>query len=245
MDDDSKRMPPPPIPPPKPKDTLSPKTRVQDGVPEVPDSQDTEMEGREPREARRPSIEPLDKAEAAREVARLLKDMRPYPTKPTTTAPRPPLRPFSSKTNPDAIALRASLSLLQTQKARAASDMVALQTIKQVAMADPEGFIKGITSGEVSAGTWGEGVPAMPKPQDIVRMPPINWAKYGVVGESLDKLHEEQRERPTLGQPEQLQRRTDQPKTPLADMGYSGERAEKAYLAAPYNPLSEKPLGKR
>lgn len=164
--------------------------------------------------------------------------MKPYPTKPTQVAPRPPTHPFSTQTNPDAIALRAATSLLQTQKARAASDMANLQSIKQAAMADPEGFIQGIASGELREGRWKEGVPAIPRPQDVVRMPAVNWAKYGVVGESLDKLHEEQRERPSLGEPEQLRRRADQPKV-LDNMGKSGERAEKAHVAAPYNPLKK------
>lgn len=41
----------------------------------------------------------------------------------------------------------------------------------------------------------------LPKPQTVVRCPPINWAQYGVVGESLDKLHAEQIAAPTLGAP--------------------------------------------
>ncbi|CCC04979.1 hypothetical protein SMACR_04346 [Sordaria macrospora] len=41
----------------------------------------------------------------------------------------------------------------------------------------------------------------LPKPQTVVRCPPINWAQYAVVGESLDKLHQEQLMAPTLGVP--------------------------------------------
>lgn len=41
----------------------------------------------------------------------------------------------------------------------------------------------------------------LPKPQTVVRCPPINWAQYAVVGESLDKLHREQLTAPTLGKP--------------------------------------------
>ncbi|KAK1757668.1 hypothetical protein QBC47DRAFT_451071 [Echria macrotheca] len=41
----------------------------------------------------------------------------------------------------------------------------------------------------------------LPKPQTIVRCPPINWAQYAVVGESLDKLHAEQVAAPTPGAP--------------------------------------------
>ena len=41
----------------------------------------------------------------------------------------------------------------------------------------------------------------LPKPQTVVRCPPINWAQYAVVGDSLDKLHREQLTAPTLGAP--------------------------------------------
>ncbi|KAK3996832.1 hypothetical protein QBC44DRAFT_316654 [Cladorrhinum sp. PSN332] len=41
----------------------------------------------------------------------------------------------------------------------------------------------------------------LPKPQNVVRCPPINWSQYGVVGESLDKLHAEQLVAPTPGAP--------------------------------------------
>ncbi|TKA73829.1 hypothetical protein B0A49_05509 [Cryomyces minteri] len=38
--------------------------------------------------------------------------------------------------------------------------------------------------------------PPVPSPQNIVRMPPINWAKYAIVGAPLDALHAEARRRP-------------------------------------------------
>lgn len=38
--------------------------------------------------------------------------------------------------------------------------------------------------------------PKIPGPQDIVRMPPVNWEKYHIVGEGLDALHEQQRRWP-------------------------------------------------
>jgi hypothetical protein len=49
---------------------------------------------------------------------------------------------------------------------------------------------------------WGK----FPKPQNIVRCPPINWEKYAIVGDSLDKLHEDQKARPTEGMPQILGR---------------------------------------
>ncbi|MCJ1464804.1 hypothetical protein MMC07_003417 [Pseudocyphellaria aurata] len=68
---------------------------------------------------------------------------------------------------------------------------------------------------------------SVPGPQNIIRSPPINWAKYHIVGESLDKLHEEQRARPKPGQP----RRDDDPL-----------RAPKNVIAAPYSPWTDKPM---
>lgn len=42
---------------------------------------------------------------------------------------------------------------------------------------------------------------SIPKPQNVVRCPPINWSQYAVVGESLDKLHDEQVRYPAQGTP--------------------------------------------
>ena len=39
----------------------------------------------------------------------------------------------------------------------------------------------------------------VPTPQNIFRCPPINWAKYHVVGEALDRIHAEQIARPPTG----------------------------------------------
>lgn len=61
----------------------------------------------------------------------------------------------------------------------------------------------------------------IPTPQNIVRMPPINWAKYQIVGEPLDKMHAEQLRRPSAGEPLQ-------------------DRAPEHVLASPYRPLVDK-----
>ncbi|KAL1870425.1 hypothetical protein Daus18300_005111 [Diaporthe australafricana] len=78
----------------------------------------------------------------------------------------------------------------------------------------------------------------LPTPQDVVRMPAINWSKYAVVGESLDKLHKEQLSKPTLGMP--------------ATAGADGKAYEfkgepnpddgkkSVGIAAPYDPLHDK-----
>lgn len=67
--------------------------------------------------------------------------------------------------------------------------------------------------------------PPMPTPQNIFRCPPVNWAKYHIAGEPLDKLHEEQRQRPSLGEP-------------ARDMG--GTRAPTHVIAAPYSPFTDR-----
>lgn len=68
----------------------------------------------------------------------------------------------------------------------------------------------------------------IPSYQNVVRMPPINWAKYHIVGESLDKLHEEQRSRPVAGQP--LRDEDLRPR----------QRAPEHVIASPYDPWRDK-----
>ena len=70
----------------------------------------------------------------------------------------------------------------------------------------------------------------IPGSQNVVRAPPINWAQYHIVGESLDKLHEEQRRRPVGGEPvgeEELR-----PK--------ERDRAPEHVIARPYDPFVDK-----
>jgi len=57
-----------------------------------------------------------------------------------------------------------------------------------------------------------------------VRTPPVNWAKYHIVGPPLDRMHEEQRRNPTLGE-----LRRDE-----------AERAPDHVVAAPYRPFVDK-----
>jgi hypothetical protein len=229
--------------------------------------------------------------EVAREVAELLKTMKPIRPNdqsdgarreaiaPSTTIPRPPPNPFTGKHNADASALRAATSLLQMQKARALDDIRVLEDLKRSALAEPEMFIDALVKGELRDANTSKIVPSMsqqtgserglpenedkemtdvspgaehqtvdpsaprfptiPKSQNIVRMPAINWAKYGIVGDALDKMHEEQRTNPSLGEPEFMATRTSQP-IPLDHSLPSSEKAPRHVLAAPYNPLDQK-----
>ncbi|KAL9597847.1 MAG: hypothetical protein Q9219_004868 [cf. Caloplaca sp. 3 TL-2023] len=150
---------------------------------------------------------------------------------------RPPLEPFCESDNPDAIALRSALSVLQIQRQQALRDLQTLERQKKMAVADPESFSRAIAEGKIKTQSRGvldsapdfanpslpdpdedvprevegedeDGEPAVekkkhnniPGPQNIVRCPPINWGKYHVLGEPLDRLHEEQRRRPVNDQ---------------------------------------------
>lgn len=77
--------------------------------------------------------------------------------------------------------------------------------------------------------------PRLPEQQDVVRTPPINWSQYGIIGESLDKLHADQVAHHSDGLP--------------AKIGLDGQvtnvqggprRTEPVSIAAPYAPLRDK-----
>lgn len=76
----------------------------------------------------------------------------------------------------------------------------------------------------------------LPKPQDVVRMPAINWSKYAVVGESLDKLHSEQLARPTLGTPGAVGANG----TYEFKAGPNPDDGKWVGVSAPYDPLKDK-----
>lgn len=80
-----------------------------------------------------------------------------------------------------------------------------------------------------------------PSQQDIYRCPPINWSQYAVEGESLDKLHNEQQTRPTLGTPALLGANGTYEFTgaPNPDDGKKIEG-----IAAPFDPFRDKLLMK-
>lgn len=87
--------------------------------------------------------------------------------------------------------------------------------MKEVPDSQPGSFSQPAESADLSPP-----FPPMPGPQDVVRMPPINWEKYNVIGEALDALHEQQRRWPgsTPGQ----------------------ERGREHAVAAPYSPFHDK-----
>ena len=170
----------------------------------------------------------------------------------------PPPVPISESSDPDAIALRSALSVLQIQRLRSIQDVRTLNRQKEKALADPEAFAKALAGGNVRTqipqdllgiledeqtpnddhhsdspssmhdanhveAETGSNFTNIPKAQNVVRCPPINWAKYRVVGEALETLHEQQQLRPPNGQ--------------LKD----AEISTAPYLiAAPYSPWRDK-----
>lgn len=80
---------------------------------------------------------------------------------------------------------------------------------------------------------------SIPKPQNIVRCPPINWSQYAVVGESLDKLHNEQVRFPAQGTPAVL---TSEGRFEFkgGDGGGVGKQERYLGVAAPYAPGKDK-----
>ncbi|MCJ1370119.1 hypothetical protein MMC20_001331 [Loxospora ochrophaea] len=177
---------------------------------------------------------------------------------PSQSIARPAPVPISESENPDAIALRSAISVLQIQRQQSLRDLKTLQRQKEAAVANPESFAKDVVSGKIKSssdrgpfdlslkdkdGSDGQDEEMVdvddderrgrdhsqfeniPGPQNIVRCPPINWAKYHIVGQALDNLHNEQRLRPTAGEPER-------------DLEPS--RAPEHVIAAPYRPWEDK-----
>ncbi|KAI1000775.1 hypothetical protein K3495_g7424 [Podosphaera aphanis] len=85
------------------------------------------------------------------------------------------------------------------------------------------------------AGAWEK----LPAPQNIVRTPPINFAQYAVISESLDKLHSDQLARPNEGAPLQIG-----PGGEYISITEGSRRKFDMGVAAPYQPLRDKIIPK-
>jgi hypothetical protein len=219
----------------------------------------------------RPPVSPITPTVAAAQlapVARTEPPPRPAPPPAATFRQQPVAVAISESENPDAIALRSAISLLQLQREKSKRDLKALAELKAAAVSDPANFARSIqeqraqppmsyndvltptlaglvnpaqdegddqdaqigaetrkdSSTGVEAKPSTSKLPAIPQPQNVIRCPPINWAKYHIVGEPLDKMHEEQRKWP--GQPEP-------PRT------QSGARVPPHAIVAPYSPFTD------
>ncbi|MCJ1306741.1 hypothetical protein MMC25_000384 [Agyrium rufum] len=193
--------------------------------------------------------------------------------------PNRPLIPFSESENPDAIALRSAISILQIQRKQTLSDLKELERIKNEAAANPEAFVRGLEDGTIkpvsrdlfhpspeeliakppsptgslpeassvrmngvatddeSANEPSQSTPVpltlntLPGPQNIVRCPPVNWAKYHIVGDALNRIHKQQKLWPSLGEPGGSE---------AASLAGMTDRPPKTAIAAPYDPWTNK-----
>lgn len=92
----------------------------------------------------------------------------------STSSPAPTL-----VNNPDYIALQSSLTLLNAQQRQAVEDMHTLVTLKEKALANPAWFKHLVVTGELSK--------MVPKKQNVVRCPRVEWEKYGSLGMRLGR----------------------------------------------------------
>lgn len=182
--------------------------------------------------------------------------------------------PLNPSENPDVLALRSAISILQMQRQQALSDLKTLSRIKEAAVADPETFSHELKAGSLrkpssdgilnldrpealstSAGQKQSRSPfhtsedaslspqtnqmplndteshfeTFPHQQNIIRMPRINWDKYQVVGDSLDRIHAEQLRRPSEGHA---------PNEQISGQRMADARSPQQHVAAPYRPFA-------
>jgi len=81
--------------------------------------------------------------------------------------------------NPDYIALRSSLTLLNSQHRQAVEDMHTLVSLKEKALSNPAWFKHSVLTGQLGD--------MVPKKQNVVRCPRVEWEKYGSLGTRLGR----------------------------------------------------------
>jgi len=163
---------------------------------------------------------------------------------------QPPSLPFAESDNPDVMALRAAISVLQMQRDKSKRDLQTLEKLKQAAIAQPELFAEELAAGRLSqepnhsdplSATFESDssdeeedmdanaqsveqdakFPKFPSAQNVFRAPHINWGRYNIVGKPLDRMHEEQRLKPAQG-------------------GTPRGEGSVQIIAAPYSPFTDK-----
>ncbi|RDA93127.1 hypothetical protein CP533_4061 [Ophiocordyceps camponoti-saundersi (nom. inval.)] len=160
----------------------------------------------------------------------------------------PPPESIDFDTNTDVLALRSAISVLQVQKKRAAADIQSLSSARDAALDDADAFVRDLASGKVNNASAAAGADdakpwtSLPRPQEVVRCPPINWSQYAVVGDSLDKLHADEVRRPSQGIPATV--------GPDGSYEFRGEGPRETYpgVATPFAPgkdrIDRKPKAK-
>lgn len=158
----------------------------------------------------------------------------------------PVANPVSLDENSDAIAMRAAISILQMQRQQSLKDIKILDKMKNAAADEPEDFISELQAGNLTpqprtgidvdddsddSDANGQDLQApdskfgkFPAPQNVVRAPPIEWSKYHIVGEPLDRLHEIQTKYPGFKE----------------EMLDAVQKPQPHTIASPYRPFADK-----
>ncbi|KAL6234789.1 hypothetical protein BDW75DRAFT_230888 [Aspergillus navahoensis] len=128
----------------------------------------------------------------------------PPPAPPTFAPEPPPPVSISESENPDAIALRSAISILQLQKQQSLRDIRTLERMKEAVAEDPERFARQLVDGKLTRKEQGGFIDfnheeedrdedteipdggrqrsselgTLPAAQNVVRMPAINWANF-------------------------------------------------------------------
>jgi len=153
-------------------------------------------------------------------------------------APPPPI-PIDFEDNPDTLALKSAISILQLQRRTAERDIKILRRIKERATEEPLAFTDALAKGQIKTvaadqisesegededvemfvdgggqninGSKDDGDlkkqrewERVPGQQNVIRCPPVNWNQYAVVGDSLEKLHQDQLSRMSEGMPQRF-----------------------------------------
>ncbi len=128
----------------------------------------------------------------------------------------PEALPVSLDDNSDAIAMRAAISILQMQKQQSLKDIKNLEQMRKAAADNPDAFVNDLNDGKLTPqprigidvdtedtsdeeqhdASEGSRFGKFPASQNVVRAPPVEWSKYHIVGEPLDRMHDIQRRFP-------------------------------------------------
>jgi hypothetical protein len=211
----------------------------------------------------RPPVSPITPVVSHAQLAPVDDKSEALPPPATEFIPEPkpvPIRNLDE--NPDALALRAAISMLQIQRQKAQDDLQTLQRLKEAAVAEPDAYVaelrerkkrpkktrsaladilgptvdedalrridqdqdnepdNNVSEGSLTANSAPPKFPDEPAPQNIYRAPPINWNKYSIMGEPLEKIYQEQKVTP--GHDHKL-----------------GKKQNPHHIAAPYSPLKD------
>lgn len=153
--------------------------------------------------------------------------------------------PLSLDDNADAIALRATISLLQMQRQQSLKDIRDLDKLKDAALQDPHAFVDDLRAGKLTKSP-ADGIifddveyesdqepdtrndssrfGRLPQPQNVTRCPPIEWSKYHIVGKPLDDMHEIQKQYPGASENDLVR----------------GSGRKEHEIMAPYRPFKDK-----